>query len=235
MMEYESAMFADLIDHMGSDASIVRAARVSTSSDTAKAVEMGKAEEGLIRYLMRNRHGSPFEHATMTFRVQAPLFVMRELMRHRIASYNESSGRYRELPQRYYLPWPDRPAEQQGKAGEYEFVMSESGEKEDLAHECIMEVSEIANSAYERMIQQGVAREVARMVLPLNLYSEAYVTINLRSLMNFLSLRTKSANATFMSYPMLEIDELARNMERHFMSHYPITWKEWNGNGRIAP
>ncbi len=144
---------------------------------------------------MRDRHGSPFEHNSMTFYVQAPIFVFREFMRHRIASYNEESGRYRELRPVFYVPGRDRDLVQVGKPGAYEFLPGDD-EQHELVDRLTRERSLAAYEAYRSMLDAGVAREVARIVLPLNLYSSMYVTLNARSLMNFLSLRTKHPAST---------------------------------------
>ena len=147
-----------------------------------------KRDKGLINYLMRDRHGSPFEHNSMTFYVQAPIFVFREFMRHRIASYNEESARYRELNPVFYVPAPDRNLIQVGKPGAYDFVPG-TAEQAALTREATIHAVTVAYQEYERMLEAGIAREVARGVLPVATYSSMYVTMNARSLMNFLSLQ----------------------------------------------
>jgi flavin-dependent thymidylate synthase len=110
-----SDMRVELVDSMGDDTSVVRAAKVSTAGQgAARYVQHEQAADGLIGYLMRNRHGSPFEHTAFTFYVEAPIFVWREIMRHRIASYNEESGRYRKLEPVFYVPAASRPVRQGG-------------------------------------------------------------------------------------------------------------------------
>src|SRR5689334_21252654 len=120
-------MTVELVRSAARDADVLFAARVSTLGEqslesTEEEGDLAKRDRGLINYLMRDRHGSPFEHNSMTFYVQAPIFVFREFMRHRIASYNEESGRYRQLQPVFYVPGPDRRLVQQGKPGAYEFV-----------------------------------------------------------------------------------------------------------------
>jgi thymidylate synthase (FAD) len=233
---FRSHMTVDLVRASARDADVIFAARVSTQGDgSLDAVKDDhQASEGLIRYLMRERHGSPFEHTSMTFFVQAPIFVFREMMRHRIASYNEESGRYREMDGVFYVPDADRKLVQVGKAGAYTF---EDGtpEQHDLVRGCILSSSGVAFTDYRDMIDAGVAREVARMVLPLNLYSSMYVTMNARALMNFLSLRRSADNATFRSYPQREIEMVAEKMEERWQRLMPLTAKAFNDTGRVAP
>ena len=183
---------------------------------------------------MRDRHGSPFEHNSMTFYVQAPIFVFREFMRHRIASYNEESGRYRELRPVFYVPGPDRNLVQVGKAGAYEFLPG-TPEQTELTDVATREaIATEAYESYQRMLDAGIAREVARIVLPLNIYSSMYVTMNARSLMNFLSLRTKREGTHFPSFPQREIEMVAEKMEHIWTDLMPFTYAAFNGNGRVA-
>jgi thymidylate synthase (FAD) len=198
------------------------------------ASEDEKRSKGLINYLMRDRHGSPFEHNSMTFYVQAPIFVFREFMRHRIASYNEESGRYRELRPVFYVPASDRNLIQVGKPGSYDF---EPGTAEQIAltAEATKLAVTFAYEQYERMLAAGVAREVARGVLPVATYSSMYVTMNSRSLMNFLSLRTKREGTHFPSFPQREIEMVAEKMEDAWAKLMPITYEMFNANGRVAP
>jgi thymidylate synthase (FAD) len=188
----------------------------------------------LINFLMRSRHGTPYEHNSMTFYVYAPIFVFREHMRHRIASYNEESGRYRELRPVFYVPGPDRKLVQEGKPGHYTFVEG-SAEQHALVDAETRQVCTAAYAAYRRMLDAGVAREVARIVLPLTIYSSMYVTFNARSLMNFLSLRTRRDDAAFPSFPQREIEMVAEQMEEHWARLMPLTHAAFEANGRIAP
>jgi len=190
--------------------------------------------EGLINYLARERHGSPFEHTSMTFFVSAPIFVFREFMRHRIASYNEESGRYRELRPVFYVPGADRKLVQIGKPGSYSFVEG-SKEQHQLTVDAIKDSCTQAYAAYTKMLDAGVAREVARAVLPVTLYSSMYVTMNARALMNFLSLRTAREGSHFPSYPQREIEMVAEKMEEHFAKLMPITYGAFQKSGRVAP
>ncbi|MCC4909743.1 FAD-dependent thymidylate synthase [Microbacterium sp. cx-59] len=232
-------MTVELVRSSASDSDVLFAARVSTQGeqtlgDAAAGTEATGRDRGLINYLMRDRHGSPFEHNSMTFYVQAPIFVFREFMRHRMASYNEESGRYRELRPVFYTPAPERNLVQVGKPGAYEFLPG-TAEQTALVAEETRAASVQAFAAYQRMLDAGVAREVARIVLPLNIYSSMYVTVNARSLMNFLSLRTKVEGTHFPSFPQREIEMCAEKMETVWRELMPLTHAAFNANGRVSP
>jgi len=238
-IEFRSDVTVELVRHSASDADVLFAARVSTQGEqtleaASSGVEASERDRGLINYLMRDRHGSPFEHNSLTFYVQAPIFVFREFMRHRIASYNEESGRYRELRPVFYVPGPERKLVQVGKPGAYEF---EGGTPEQtaLVHDEVVAVCTHAYESYQRMLDAGVAREVARAVLPVTLYSSMYVTMNARSLMNFLSLRTKREGTHFPSFPLREIEMVAEKMEDLWKPLMPMTADTFDQNGRVAP
>ena len=235
-IQFRSDVTVELVRAAARDADVLFAARVSTQGEQSLAGVDDDASRstGLINYLMRDRHGSPFEHNSMTFYVQAPIFVFREFMRHRIASYNEESGRYRELRPVFYVPGPERKLRQVGKPGHYDFVDGTPEQSELVAAET-RAVCEHAYASYRRMLAAGVAREVARIVLPLNIYSSMYVTMNARALMNFLSLRTKREDARFPSFPQREIELCAERMEAEWAKLMPLTHQAFDGNGRVAP
>jgi thymidylate synthase (FAD) len=233
---FRDDMSVELVKSSASDADVIWAARVSTAGD--KSLEDIGADatksEGLINYLARERHGSPFEHTSMTFFISAPIFVFREFMRHRIASYNEESGRYRELKPVFYIPSKERKLVQIGKAGAYTFVDG-TEEQFKVTVDAIKETCKLAYTNYQKMLSAGVAREVARAVLPVTLYSSMYVTMNARALMNFLSLRTAREGSHFPSYPQREIEMVAEKMEAEFAKLMPITYGAFQKSGRIAP
>ena len=233
---FRSDMSVDLVKHSASDADVIWAARVSTAGEQSlDEISKDPAKSaGLINYLARERHGSPFEHTSMTFFISAPIFVFREFMRHRIASYNEESGRYRELQPVFYVPSPERKLVQVGKTGSYSFV---DGTKEqyDLTVRSMKESYVFSYEQYQKMLEAGVAREVARAVLPVGLYSSMYVTMNARALMNFLSLRTSREGSHFPSYPQREIEMVAEKMEEIFARLMPLTHGAFEKSGRIAP
>ena len=235
-IRFRSDVTVELVRASASDADVIFAARVSTAGEQSLEDLDADPERsrGLVNYLMRERHGSPFEHNSMTFFVRAPIFVWREHMRHRIASYNEESGRYRQLEPVFYVPGRDRAVVQVGKTGAYEFLPG-SDEQLDLIDTEMKAACAQSYAAYLRMLDAGVAREVARMVLPVSIYSSAYVTLNARSLMNFLSLRRKVEGSHFPSYPQREIEMVAERYEEEWARLMPVTHAAFVGNGRVAP
>jgi thymidylate synthase (FAD) len=233
---FKDDVTVELIKASASDNDVVWAARVSTAGENSKEAvgDDASRDAGLINYLARERHGSPFEHTSMTFFISAPIFVFREFMRHRIASYNEESGRYRELRPVFYIPSKERKLVQIGKTGAYEFVDG-TPEQYEVTVNAIKDSCTVAYANYQKMLDAGVAREVARAVLPVTLFSSMYVTMNARALMNFLSLRTSRDGSHFPSYPQREIEMVAEKMEAHFAELMPITYGAFQKSGRIAP
>lgn len=238
---YPEVVFRDdvsveLIKASASDADVIWAARVSTAGEQSMD-EIGEdpaRSAGLINYLARERHGSPFEHTSMTFFISAPIFVFREFMRHRIASYNEESGRYRELKPVFYVPNQQRNLIQIGKTGAYEFVPG-TDEQFQITVAAMKDAYVVAYDSYKKMLDEGIAREVARAVLPVATYSSMYVTMNARALMNFLSLRTSREGSHFPSYPQREIEMVAEKMEAEFAKLMPLTYQAFEKSGRVAP
>lgn len=229
---FRSDFDVDLVEVAGSDELICRAARVSTMA--AASIET-RESRGLINALMRERHGSPFEHSFIVARITAPIFVWREFMRHRIGvSYNEQSGRYMELAPVFYLPPKDRALVQTGKAINYSFEEGSEVQRSLVSQELTYSYR-VAWEAYQRMLQAKIAKEVARMCLPVGVYSTAYVTMNPRSLMSFLSLRTKSVDSTFPSNPQWEINQVANQLEAIFKVNFPFTHEAFAQHGRVAP
>lgn len=233
---FRSDMTVQLVKSNVSDEDVVWAARVSTSDGRADEEEVAPArKEGLINFLLRERHGTPFEHGSMTFFIQAPIFVFREFHRHRVGwSYNEESGRYKQLDPVFYVPNEDRPLKQIGKTGAYEFVPGDDLQVGMVAR-LMRNNSEQAYARYQQMLDAGIAREVSRMVLPVNIMSSMYATCNSRSLMSFLSLRTKSDDSFFKSYPQLEIEMVAKAMEEEFARVMPLTHEAFVKHGRVSP
>lgn len=229
-IKFRNDVTVELVQSMGDDAAVVKAARVSTGGST----DTPEKDAGLINFLMRDRHGTPFEHNAFTFYIEAPIFVFREFMRHRIASYNEESGRYKKLEPVFYIPNKARGLIQVGKPGAYEFLGGS-----DNQHLTVLDTTrqacEKAYEMYEEMLDAGVAREVARGVLPVNLYSSMFVTMNARALMNFLSLRTKREGTHFPSFPQREIEMVAEKMEEFFAEKMPVTYAKFNEHGRVSP
>ena len=206
-----------------SDLAVVNGARVSFNQASQ---ELGERDAGLIRFLMRERHGSPFEHGYFRFVVKAPLFVVREHHRHRAGhSYNEWSGRYSKMEPEFYVPEFVRT--QVGKPGAYSFepVDAETAER---ARREISDNATRAFAAYERMLEQGVAKEVARAVLPLSTYTKYYWSCNPRSLMHFCSLRNHEA-------AQFEIRRYAAAAESFLEREMPVTHAAFVANGRQSP
>lgn len=225
----------ELVNSMASDCSVVDAARISTETGHGMTgVRDYERDRGLIKYLMKHRHGTPFEHNSFTFRVECPIFVAREFFRHRMASYNEESGRYKQLEGVFWVPQPSRGLVQEGKPGHY---IMKPGEKwqYDYAVRAITDVAEYAYARYETMLENGICREVARAVLPLAIYTSFYVTMNARALMNFLSLRIDDPDNSYVTKPQYEIEQVALSMQGHFSRHMPLTYDAFDEHGRVAP
>lgn len=233
MIQTKSNQTVELIDAMGSDAMFVAAARVSFAFDPEIKDELPEGDQKLLHFLMRNRHLSCFEHGAMTFAIETTIEVARELLRHRTFSFNEFSLRYAEAPDVFYLPDEERPLIQQGKPGHYIFV---PGSQEQWTQTCELLADSYNHSynIYRQIIGLGVAKEVARKALPLGMYTKMYITAKPRNLLQFLSLRTINEDATYPSYPMHEIREVADQIEVFFKEQFPITWSAWNQYGRVG-
>ena len=220
------------IQQIGSDAAIAAAARVSTSGVTSASSD---GMDGLINYLLQHRHGSPFEHGSLTVAIEAPIFVAREFMRHRVGwSYSEASARYMDMEPEFYVPSEERPLAPMGSSARPVFAAL-GREPYIEGVKTLTKSYENAYSDYEYLLDLGWAREVARAVLGTGVYTSWYATANPRSIMHFLSLRTHEEKATFVSYPQWEIERVARSIERVFAEHWPITHAKFVANGRVAP
>ena len=216
--------FVRLDDSMASDLSVINSARVSFA---VRKEEMDDRDKGLIKFLMRDRHGTPFEHNSFRFHVRAPIFVAREWFRHRMSSFNEESARYHKLASDFYVPAPEDVRSQVGKPGSYSFEPVD----EAVAAETIDSFQRIyknLSAEYEGLIEKGVAKELARAILPIGIFTQFYWTLNARSLMNFLSLR----NAETAQY---EIRMYAEAIEQLFAEKMPITYECFVEFGRRAP
>ena len=216
--------FVRLDDAMADDLSVVNGARVSFARHKD---EMDESDEGLIRFLMRDRHGTPFEHNSFRFHIRAPIFVTREWMRHRIGSFNEFSLRYARATDDFYNPEADDGRSQVGKPGAYSFEPV-SDEIAEATREKLLAVYEAAYLAYEQLVELGVARELARCALPVGAYTEFYWTINARSLMNFISLRNSET-------AQREIRRYAQACELFLEQLMPVTYAAFVASGRVAP
>ena len=216
--------FVRLDGALADDLSVVNGARVSFAR---RKEEMDASDEGLIRFLMRDRHGSPFEHNAFRFHVRCPIFVAREWFRHRIGSFNEFSLRYAKATDDFYVPEAADVRTQVGKPGAYRFEPVD----DELAETTRAELRSSYEQAYEtytRLVDQGVARELARSVLPVGAYTQFYWTVNARALMNFVSLRNSE-------FAQLEIRRYAEAVEAFFAELMPVTHEAFLENGRMAP
>jgi thymidylate synthase (FAD) len=215
--------FVALDAALASDLAVVNGARVSFNQESD---EFSEREEGLIRFLVRERHGSPFEHGYFRFLVKAPLFVVREHHRHRAGhAYNEWSGRYSKMEPEFYVP--DNVRTQVGKPGSYTFEPVDDATRE-LVREEIEQNARRAYGAYERMLEQGVAKEVARAVLPLSTYTKYYWSCNPRSLMHFCGLRNHES-------AQYEIRQFAAAAESFLQRLMPVTHAAFVANERRSP
>ena len=217
--------FCHLDAVLADDLSVVNAARVSFGT---RKSQMDSADIGLIGFLMRERHGSPFEHNFFRFHVRAPIFVVREWFRHRIGwSYNEMSGRYTELPSQAWVPRLEEIRTQVGKPGAYTYE-SVSPDVADAAREEILLSNQTAWVSYNSLLEMGVAKEVARTVLPVGNFTEFFASCNARSLMAFCTLRNHpSAQAEIRAY--------AECLEEALREHMPHTHESFVNNQRTAP
>jgi thymidylate synthase (FAD) len=216
--------FVRLDDAMATDLSVVNAARVSFAR---RKQQMDEADEGLIRFLMRDRHGTPFEHNAFRFHVRAPIFVAREWFRHRVGSFNEFSMRYAKATDDFYVPAQEDVRTQIGKPGSYSFERVDA-ELAEHAREELQDVYETAFGAYQRLVEAGIARELARTVLPVGAYTEFFWTVNARALMNFVSLRNAES-------AQREIRRYAEAVEQFFAERMPVTHGAFVACGRVAP
>lgn len=224
MIKTRSDSTVELIEWNATDVSVARSAKVSYGKDMDPRLEDEAHVSGLIGFLVREKHLSPFDHGSATFLVETPIFVAREIFRHRSSQFSEISGRYTKWDFEFYVPSTERPIVQAGKAGNYSF---ESGT--NTQHALIIKGFEKAYgealNTYEQLLDAGVAKEVARDCLPLGMYTRFYFTLNIRNLMHFLNLRG-SGNPQ----ALYEIREVADKMEEFFKEQMPLTHKAWKEN-----
>jgi thymidylate synthase (FAD) len=250
MIELLDKGFVRLDAVQASDLAVVNAARVSFakrsrlhSPECRAVVEPGTTNDdcncdpndvwtdltiqdrGIIRFLMKGRHTSPFEHGLFSFHVKLPLVVVREWQRHRTWSFNELSGRYAQLPAEWYVPARDDIRHQVGKPGAYEFKRVEDDELAEEVRNRIDSASRFLFEDYQAMLDMGIAKEQARLILPVNLYTEMIASVDPLNLMRFLSLRNSE-------HAMKEIREYAIALEEIAVQHMPVTFAAFVANGR---
>jgi thymidylate synthase (FAD) len=208
--------FIRLVDYYGNDARIVQSARVSYGEGTKTTRE----DKGLIDYLLRNEHTSPFEQVVFTFHCKMPIFVARQWIRHRTARLNEISGRYSIMKDEFYVPAPDSVSYQStdNKQGRSTDEVPPELRKEVL--DILTSVSQHAYGDYQKLVEKGIARELARICLPLSLYTEWYWQIDLHNLMHFLKLRLDK-------HSQFEIREYAKVMGEVVKKICPYTWESF--------
>jgi thymidylate synthase (FAD) len=208
--------FVGLVDYQATDLSVVNSARVSFGK---RHEEMEEGDDKLVEFLLRENHGTPFEHNSMTFHVKCPIFVAREWVRHRIGSFNEISMRYTEIIPEFYIPEDKNVRTRVGKPGAYTYVPMELFTAKHFRKVLEAEGEQAARN-YKSAMEQGIAPEQARMFLPVNTYTEFYWTINARSLMNFLTLRTAPT-------AQWEIQQYATCVEGLWSGIMPVSHGAW--------
>jgi len=229
-ISFLSTVQVELVRQCAADDFVIQAAQVSAKGENNPETVPPR----LIKSLMTGRHGSPFEHGMFTFYVKAPLFVFREWQRHRMSSFNEWSGRYSEMLPEFYIPGTYRKLVNKGTKMKPNFVNFDDHTGSEFI-ESMKDNSRLSWARYQLALDDGIANEVARMVLPLNTYSQMYWTVNPRSLMNFLSLRVESEDSLIRSYPQWEIQMGAEHVENYFKLYMPVTHAAFVANGRVAP
>lgn len=177
--------FVRLVDVMGDDQAILQAARVSTGASSKGS----DRDRGLIRYLYRNQHMTPFEMAELKFHVRAPIFVARQWFRHRTGSFNEASARYKEMPTEFFYPDEWRAQGTKNHQGSGDALFEEEQREATMLTKMLHGV---AGETYDALLKEGVAREQSRIVLPVSLYTEWYWKVDFRNLLHFLDLRLDS-------------------------------------------
>lgn len=219
--EFSNEIIVSLKRVWGTDLDVPEAARVSSrgwDEFEDDDLVLSDKDESLIEMLSANGHSSPFEHMGATFYLHVPIFVMREWMRHRTQSYNEESGRWKVLTGKFYLPATGRPTKQIGRTGEYSFVPDLSSLA--VAQQAIIRANTAAWSEYEWQLECGVAKEVARMCLPVNIYTSVIVSANFLNWIKFLKLRAHPA-------AMWEIRQAAFKVQGILEDKFPVSTDAW--------
>lgn len=220
-LEFVDTSTVDLYKTDATDLDVARAAWVSQDAEAHRKEKEPGRVAGLINFLVREGHTSTLEHNHFTFIVKTPIFVSRQIVRHRTLSVNEISGRYSTLPPQAYVPPPDRPTVQTGKVGAYEF--STSAEQYAIARYEIERSTLAAYAAYERMLENGVAKEVARSVLPTNMMTSLMLSANMNNWFKFLNLRLADD-------AQWEIRQVAAQIEDSIRQTVPVTYAAYIKN-----
>lgn len=217
-MQTRSDVTVILDEHMGDEAKIVRAAQVSTKGHKVRIKEVTDPAR-FVRWLMKEKHGSPLEHVVFSFYLEVPIFVSRQIVKYRLSSINEESGRYHEFDPVGYVPAPTRPLRQVGATSEYKF--------EELDAEAYRKGVDVidglyghSKEAYGELLDLGWAKEMARVVLPTGMYSCMFVTMNLRNWLHFLHQRAFDADSHGQYEIALVADEVGRVLAEHVPNAY---------------
>ncbi|WP_422923171.1 FAD-dependent thymidylate synthase [Singulisphaera sp. PoT] len=223
--------FVRLVDSMGTDLNVVRAARVSYDAAWRAGEDQG-SDARLIRYLWKNHHTTPFEAVSFTFEIKAPIFVFRQWHRHRTWSYNELPARYRELPEEFYLPKPEHVGVQSASSKQARDIDTASVDADsalilqreaEVAH--ARETMEASFNQYRRLLEGGWPKELARSVLPVATYSHMFATVNLLNLLKFLTLRCHG-------HAQYEIRVYAEAMRELIRPIVPVCLDAWEDSVR---
>lgn len=205
--------FVRLVDFMGGDQRAVESARVTFGSKSKGA----EKDKKLVEYLLAHGHHTPFEHSVFQFHIKCPIFVARQWMRHRMASYNEISARYTEVQEEFYVPSGFRAQDTINRQGSLKSPALKTAQLLEIYNASL----EASYAAYRKLLKSGVARELARMVLPVSQYTQFHWTINARSLMNFIDLRMDP-------HAQLEIQAYAEAIAEIFKAEMPWTWEAFS-------
>lgn len=220
-------MTVELIDSMGTEDRIVQVARVSTQGPDSRTSE---GNTRLLKSLYKDHHSVPFEHVLFTFYLEVPILVSRQIVKHRLSSINEESGRYREFLPNFYTPPEDRLLRQTGRTMDYNFEPGSPDQKVAVAW--VLENSAQAFwDNYTKLLEIGVAKEVARMHMPVNTYSSMFITLNLSSLMNFIAKRKEWPDAVVVSHAQHEVEMVVDKMVEIIKEKLPNVWQSFVDSG----
>lgn len=224
---FRDDMHVQLIDSMGTEDRIVQVAKVSTLGPDARDAE---GNTRLLKLLYEDQHGVPFEHVVFTFYLEMPIFVSREVVKHRISSINEVSGRYTDLLPIFYVPNEERKLVQVGRTMDY--VFEEGSPDQHAAVEFVLKSNaQTYWDNYCTLREMGVAREVARMPMPVNTYTQMFFTVNMRSLMNFVTKRKEWPDAQVKSHALHEVEKITDKMVDIIKEGFPNVWDAYVESG----
>lgn len=226
-VSFRDDMYLQLIDSMGTEDRVVQVAKVSTLGPDARDAE---GNTRLLNLLYQDQHGVPFEHVVFTFYIEMPIFVSREIVKHRISSINEVSGRYTDLLPHFYVPNDQRKIVQVGRTMDYNFEHGDP--QQHAAIDFVLKGS--AQSYWDNYVtlrEMGIAREVSRMHMPVNTYSQMFMTINMRSLMNFIVKRKEWPEAMVKSHALAEVEMITDQMVEIIKQQFPNVWDAFVESG----